>query len=94
MKQRLSIHIALVAFLLLLTQSMLLIHASVHDLHNDTQASCELCLAADNLNSALASSSLGFVVAPIVAVENPTPYFTYVASFKASSPLPRAPPVI
>ncbi|RUM94494.1 MAG: hypothetical protein DSZ28_02900 [Thiothrix sp.] len=94
MKQRSSFQIALFAFLLLVVQSTLLIHASVHDLHDDTQAACKLCLAADHLNSALASDSFNFVVTPVTATDITTPYLSYIAFFKASSPLPRAPPFV
>ena len=93
MKQQSSIRIVLLALLFLLTQSMLLIHASEHDLHDDAQATCNLCLVADNLNSTLPNSTFDFGVPPITA-EDSRPYLSYIASFKARSSLPRAPPVI
>ncbi len=94
MKQRSSLQIVLVAFLLLVVQSTLLIHASVHDLYDDTQTTCELCLAADHLSPALPSGSVDFVTTPVIGTEIITPYLFYIASFKASSPLPRAPPFV
>ena len=93
MKQRFSIQIGLAVFFLLLTQSMLLLHVSEHQLHNANQVDCKICQVADNLNSPLASSTFDFAVTPAKVVEIATPSFSYLAVFKASSPLPRAPPL-
>ena len=93
MKQRFSIQIGLAVFFLLLTQSMLLLHASEHQLHNANQVDCKVCQVSDNLNSPLASGTFDFAVTPVKVVEIAIPSFPYIASFKASSPLPRAPPI-
>ena len=93
MKQRFSIQVGLAVFFLLLTQGMLLLHVSEHQLHNANQIDCKICQVADNLNSPLASGSFVFAVTPVNIVEIAIPSFSYLALFKASSPLPRAPPL-
>jgi len=80
--------------LLVLTQSLLLIHASVHALQTDNTATCELCLAADNLGASHVGGQFEFVAQPLTVLFITLPSTSYLGSFQPQSPLPRAPPSV
>ena len=86
------IRTGLLIALLVLTQTLLLIHTSVHVLDTDSTTTCELCLAADHLNSSLISDHFHALAAPLTHYVVPFVSTPYLRTFKASSPLPRAPP--
>jgi len=90
----------LFALILLLTQTLLLVHASIHhsiyhnDQHSDGDEHCELCMAADHIGHGLALGVSAWVFSTFsLALEN-TVFVPQLFAFIASSPLPRAPPLV
>ena len=92
MQKRTHSRIFLFALLFLLAETLSLIHASTHAIYGDGEGMCELCLVADNLNSALTVDAFEFVSVLFIAFIIGLLCTSYIALFKASSPLPRAPP--
>ena len=80
--------------LLVLTQTLLLIHASEHALQADDTTACGLCLAADNLGSSLVGGQCEFVAQPLTGFVITFPSNPYLGTFHPQSPLPRAPPTV
>lgn len=94
MKNRTFLHAILLASLLVLTQALLLFHASSHELHSGHKTQCELCIAADNLNASLTGYAFDFIVTAVPITRIRVDATPFVAAFSAKSPLPRSPPLI
>lgn len=92
MFKRSNIHTILLALLFLLTEMLLIVHASTHDLYNDGDTDCELCVAAGVMGTALTSHAFEFVSTPVIVIITIAVYTPHLAVFEAASPLPRAPP--
>jgi len=85
----------LFALILLLTQTLLLVHTSIHNSqHSGDKAPCELCSVANNLGHGLTLDISPWVFSTFSLTLETTFFVPQLFRFIPSSPLPRSPPLV